>query len=245
MPSVTKGQIGLLIKLQQIEIETSKIKSILNSVDNRIETLDVSLKEFEKTIEVEESSFKELKQKYRAFESDLQMNLDRIRKSQEKLRSVKTNKEYQSSLKEIEDLERINSKVEDEMIECLDRMDNFNNKLSERKDHYVKLVARTAQEKAAIQEEFDQGRKKLAQLEVDWNNVSGNIDAELLQKFNKTKAKQTNRIAIVPVKDAVCQGCNVNIPPQMYNELHRFDRLINCPHCERIIYCEDHNGRSE
>ncbi|MEE9535799.1 MAG: C4-type zinc ribbon domain-containing protein, partial [Desulfobacterales bacterium] len=35
---------------------------------------------------------------------------------------------------------------------------------------------------------------------------------------------------------AVCQGCNVNIPPQLYNELQRFDTLMFCPHCQRIIY---------
>jgi predicted nucleic acid-binding Zn-ribbon protein len=37
----------------------------------------------------------------------------------------------------------------------------------------------------------------------------------------------------------------MNIPPQMYNELHRFDSLKNCPHCQRIIYWLNQNGRSE
>ncbi|MCK7509224.1 MAG: tropomyosin [Desulfobacterales bacterium] len=48
----------------------------------------------------------ELSKRIRALESDLQMNQGRIDKSQEKLRAVKTNKEYQSGLKEIEDLRR-------------------------------------------------------------------------------------------------------------------------------------------
>lgn len=245
MPNINKEQIKFLVKLQQIEIESSKIKSILSSVDHRIEALDNSLNDFEKNIEDEEAVISELNQKYRTYESDVQMNLDRIAKSKAKLRSVKTNKEYQSSLKEIEDLEMVNSKIEDEMIEFLDRIDRAENTLTDTKADYSGLVDQTNKERAAIKEEVAQGKRRLVQLDANWDNISQSIDSELLEKFNKTKAKQINGIAIVPVKDAVCWGCNMNIPPQMYNELHRFDHLINCPHCERIIYCDDHNGRSE
>ena len=52
-------------------------------------------------------------------------------------------------------------------------------------------------------------------------------------------------MAIVDVKMQVCQGCNMNIPPQMYNELQRGISLKYCPSCERIIYWQDENERSE
>jgi uncharacterized protein len=43
----------------------------------------------------------------------------------------------------------------------------------------------------------------------------------------------------VPVSDAVCNGCNVNLPPQLYNELQRSDTLRYCPNCQRIIYWKE------
>jgi predicted nucleic acid-binding Zn-ribbon protein len=46
-------------------------------------------------------------------------------------------------------------------------------------------------------------------------------------------------LAVVPVKDAVCHGCNVNLPPQLYNELFRCDSLRFCPNCQRIIYIKN------
>ena len=64
-------------------------------------------------------------------------------------------------------------------------------------------------------------------------------DAGLLNIFNQVKAKQDNLVAIVAVQDAVCQGCNMNIPPQVYNELLRYDSLRYCPSCFRIIYWQD------
>lgn len=245
MPNFSKPQIELLVRLQKIAIESNKIHSLLNSVEHRIDKLNHGLKNFEKIIEEKEAVINELDQKYRSYESDVQMNLDRISKSQAKLRSAKTNKEYQSSVKEIEDIEAINSKIEDEMLEFLERMENAENTLTQTRAEYTRRVDQTNVEKAAIENEVNNGKQQLIRLDEDWQEISRQIDSDLLETFNRAKIKQANGIAIVPAKNAVCQGCNMNIPPQLYNELHRFDRLINCPHCERIIYWDDHNGRSE
>jgi hypothetical protein len=56
-----------------------------------------------------------------------------------------------------------------------------------------------------------------------------------MQKFNTVKGL-TRGTGIAPVLDSICLGCNMNIPPQMYNELQRFDSIKFCPHCQRIIY---------
>jgi predicted nucleic acid-binding Zn-ribbon protein len=240
-----KQQIESLIILQQIEIEAGSIQSSLDSVEHRMQALDADVKEFEKNIETEEAAISELNHKYRTYESDVQMNLERISKSKQKLSAVKTNKEYQSSLKEIENLEKMNSKIEDEMIEFLDRIEGAEKKIAEAKTEYSELMDQADAEKAAIKDEADSGKQRLSLLYASRDDISKRIDAKLLEQFNQTKVKQINKIAMVAARDAVCQGCNMNIPPQLYNELHRFDRLLNCPHCQRIIYLYDNKQRSE
>ena len=187
----------------------------------------------------------ELNQKYRNYESDVQMHLDRIKKSEAKLSAVKTNKEYQSSLKEIDDLKDVSSKKEDDMIEFLDRIEEAENVLKAKTVEFSELEIQMKTEKEIIQKEAQEGRRRLGNLDADWETVSAGIDAVMLATFNRIKANQTNKIGIVGVKDAVCQGCHMNIPPQMYNELQRGDSLKRCPICERIIYWKDQNRRSE
>jgi predicted nucleic acid-binding Zn-ribbon protein len=34
----------------------------------------------------------------------------------------------------------------------------------------------------------------------------------------------------------------MHIPPQLYNELVRADKLITCPVCQRILYIETDKG---
>ena len=111
MSNITKEQIASLVKLQDVEIDADRIKDKLNGVDQRFEELDHKLAECKKLIETQESVVSELNQKYRDYEADVRQNLDSIKKSEAKLSTVKTNKEYQSSLKEIDSLKDKNSKL--------------------------------------------------------------------------------------------------------------------------------------
>ena len=43
-------------------------------------------------------------------------------------------------------------------------------------------------------------------------------------------------ILISPVKNSVCMGCNMTIPPQLSNELQKFNKFLFCPYCKKIVY---------
>ena len=223
----------------------SSVKTKISNVDQRLEKLDDRLHDFKQVIEKQESVINELNQKYRDYETDVRMNLDAIKKSEAKLSSVKTNKEYQAFLKEIDDIKEKNSKLEDDMIDFLDRIEAAENTLNTKMAEYSELQTRLNNEKETIQKETEEGKRQLEDLDAQLKTVAAGIDAALLATYNKVKALQNNAIGIVAVTDAVCQGCNMNIPPQMYNELQRGDSLKKCPICDRIIYWKNENKRSE
>ena len=235
MIRVAKEQIDRLVRLQKIELESHDINCRLGELPHKLEKIDEKLLAFEGAIAEAENRLTELKKKYRTFESDAEVNLSRIKKSKQKLGSVKTNKEYQSSLKEIEDLETINSKIEDDMIECLETMDGIESEIDSKKKEYAQLFDRVKTEKDLLQQESDQAKEGIAYLDADRSSLTKTIDPVLLRKYTMVKELVGN-VAITAVKNAICQGCNVNIPPQQYNELQRFDTLMFCPHCQRIIY---------
>ncbi len=245
MPKITEEQIVTLVKLQKIDIEAQKLDSFLKGIPDRIGILDERLDKFVHGVEEDENVISELNKKYRTYESDVQMNLGKIQKSNEKLRSVKTNKEYQSSLKEIEDIKLKNSKIEDEMLEYLEQIEIAEKDLNKRKQNHSKIVDDTTLEKDSIKQETEQCKQKLAQLESDRNAVTDTLDSQILDIFYRVKAKQPDAVAIAEVKNSVCQGCNLNIPPQMFIELQHRNSLKNCPSCERIIYWEDQSKRPE
>lgn len=245
MANKIRDQIVMLVKLQDIELESRKLEQILSQVDRRTAELDAQLNEFSAAVENGKTKVQELTKVSRELDAELQMNQGRVAKSHEKLRAVKTNKEYQSGLKEIEDLGAIVSKIEDDILECLDQIETSTQLL---KGHQARLVTeakRIGGEKEAVQRDTEVARGNLDRLQAEAERLSGRLPGEVVSLYRRVKAKKADGVAIASVGASVCRGCNVNIPPQMYNELQRVDRLKNCPNCERIIYWEDEEGRSE
>lgn len=232
-------QINILVKLQKIDTQANNLESRLSDVSIRIARLDDELNQFERTITDEESNIDELKKRYREYESDAQINSSRVNKIQAKLRSVKTNKEYQALLKEIEDGEAKNSDIEDRMLECLDRIDEAEKTITAKKEEFAELAERIKAEKEDIHKEAEQDRQELADLDLETKAIYNSLETDLLEKYNMVKVQQSGGLVVVSVKDAICSGCNMNIPPQMYNELQRRDDLKFCPNCQRIIYWDN------
>ena len=230
-----REQLSILVRLQTIDSDIQKIEKRLGKVDGEIVALDSELEKYESSLKEKVSMGEEHQKTYRSLESDANMNLPKIAKSKGKLSSVKTNKEYQSLLKEIEDLKTANSKIEDMMLEILEQIEQSEVRLEEKTNELKSVKVRVAGEKADITKAAEDDRTRLAALQVDFQAMLDTVNPDILKAFTSVRSRIGN-LAIAKVEDAVCAGCHMNIPPQMYNELQRFESLMYCPQCQRIIY---------
>lgn len=230
-----KEKLKTLVDLQRVESEVANIKSKLNNVAHLLEGLGARVFDSEKGLQEIQAQLDELQKRYRLHESDILVNQSRVKKSREKLGSVKNNKEYQSILKEIEDMQAKNSLVEDEMIAILEQIETIEQAIHTKNSEKEKIEAQVEIEKKTIQQDTIQNQQRFARLETDIEKISQQVEPGLLRKYRLVK-DQTRGVAIAAVNNGVCQGCNLNIPSQMYNELQRYETLTMCPHCQRIIY---------
>lgn len=231
--------------LQETELEIRRLSHELGGVDRRLAELEAGLREEQKALDIVRERLQEIGARNRSLESDLKDIQARIERSQEKLRSVKTNKEYQSGLKEIEDLKAMAARVEDEMLALLEESEAAQRDGKEREAALKTRAAEVEAEKTTVLAEAQGWRNRLADLERRSRELSVEVPETVLARYRRVQAVKKDGVAVAPVSGAVCRGCNVNIPPQMYNELQRMDRLQNCPNCERIIFWKEEEDRSE
>lgn len=230
-----KDQIKGLVKLQAIETRMNDIQQRLDEVGHKIQELDKQVEFHEKGIEEDAIALEIKKKEYREYDTEIQINQSMINKSREKMKVVKTNREYRSMLKEIDELKLKISRTEEQMLRNLEEIDLLEKGIEDRKKEYLLVGEEITAEKAAVQSASAMETEKLVTLRQEWENSCKKIEPGILLKFSKVNQKVFGA-AVVPVQDAVCQGCHMNIPPQTYNEIQRCDSLRFCPHCERIIY---------
>jgi predicted nucleic acid-binding Zn-ribbon protein len=230
-------QLKNLISLQRIEIEIGTTHALIAANSQKVEALDYELTAFGKSVDEKKSLVMEMQKQYRLYESDLQADASRIRKSEITLGSIKTNREYQAILKEIEEIKAKTSGLEDVILENLEKIDEMEADIVSKQTQYHTLEESTLLEEETIEKEKQSAEKKLEKLSKERQRVSQTLDPKIKQDYEAIK-NRLNGIAVAPVKASVCKGCHMNIPPQMFNELQQRGDLTFCPHCQRMIYWE-------
>ena len=160
---------------------------------------------------------------------------DKIKKLEAKLHEVKTNKEYQASLKEIEAAKVANDKTEEEILVLMDKVEEI------KKDHssstsQLKIREKEIEtEKAKIEKDIESMDKIIKQLITERDNLLSVVNERLRSTYLVLREKR-NGVAVSTAKNGVCLGCFMNIPPQLYIEVTKNRQLIQCPSCGRILY---------
>jgi predicted nucleic acid-binding Zn-ribbon protein len=121
-------------------------------------------------------------------------------------------------------------------------------KLNEAVDAKKKLLADRAGDvealKASIAKDGDAAKERMAEIEAkiaelrgERDKLAADVRPDVLKRYSNIRMRRG--LAVVSVRNGTCQGCNMNIPPQLYNVLQRGQTVETCPSCHRIIYWEE------
>jgi len=233
-----KNQISLLIDIQKIDQEVRNLNTKKQTLPDRAAGLDQAYRAGRDRLEEERTGLEGLNKLHRERESELKAGQDRLRKARERLLEVKTNKEYQAILTEIETLEQANGRIEEEILVLYDRIDERKTALRIHEKEFETIRADYERERKKIDEELASIDGALQEQKARFEALVRNLETDLRRRYEMIKARR-NGIAIVAVSRGICSGCHMNIPPQLYNELQRSEQILCCPNCNRILYWDE------
>ncbi len=233
-----KEQLLLLIELQECDSQLVKISDKKKLLPQKMEKLDESYRNFREEIEKSKRKFDELKARHAESENKIKKINEGITRTKERLLEVKNNKEYQAMLKENENAEAMRSDIETEIIALLDELEKI--AVVVKKDQATMEAQRKSyeEEKRLIENDLNSIDADSVIWENKRNELIKKVSADLLSRYEKIK-KRGNGVGVISVWKSVCNGCHMNIPPQLYNELQRSAELISCPNCHRIMYFQN------
>jgi predicted nucleic acid-binding Zn-ribbon protein len=230
--------IRLLVRLQQADSLIFERRRFIDKVPLRVNEVDEPIKNARAELEKIKQKGEALLRKKRDKEKSLEEIQDKIRKMRARVSEIKTNKEYQAHLKEIESSEREISGVEDQILQLMVDIDASQKEQAERE----KSVGREADKINAFKKELDAEvgklEKELSQLLEERARIVSSLDPDMYATY-LALLKAGNGLAVTRAKDELCQGCDMNIPPQLFVEIKKNEEIIQCPQCRRILYYAD------
>ncbi len=235
MNDISKQDIGALIKLQEAETQIVRLRAVLKKVEKQKGELSAKLKLFGNALEEKKENLSTAITNCKDSEKEIQVVDDRIIKSNETLRMVKTNKEYQIFLREVDDNKKRKDVFETELLEYLDVKEEIEESVQESEKEYNLLKDQIEAEQKNIEKKSTDDREILEEYLTQQNEIGKSLDSSLMKQFAKI-SKMNQGLAVINVKNEICMGCFMNIPPQLYIEVQRENSLILCPQCSRILY---------
>ncbi|MBI5064069.1 MAG: hypothetical protein HZB87_11575 [Desulfatitalea sp.] len=235
MNEIIKKNLVTLAILQRTDTARETIERYLAGVGERIDSLSRRLTTVEQQVNESQLQLDTLKKQYRSDENETKSIEAGIAKSDGKLGSVKTNKEYQSILKEIDDLKLKNGTLEDRMLELLEQIEAAEKQVKVLKADRTDLAREIDEQQNLIRKEAETQSQELASLNRERDEIWAEFNPKMQKMYSRAK-QQGKGIAVAAVIDGICQVCRMNIPPQTFIELLRLDSMSMCPNCQRIIY---------
>lgn len=236
-----KEQLALLIELQKMESTAGSIAVRKKDLPVQMAELETKYKEYHADVETEREQLEGLRKRRRDKDGQLRIGQETLKRARERLLDVKTNKEYQSVLKEIETFETKNSHMEDEIIFLLDELDLLEKAVKTKEEELEAQCRRYEEEKTKMTEELSSLVGELDVCVRKSGELKEMISADILRKYEQIKNAKRG-VAVASCWKEICHGCHMSIPPQLYNELQKSVVLVTCPNCSRIIYWENKKG---
>lgn len=235
-----KSQIQNLVKLQTVDSEIYALKYEKEAKPQEIKALEASFEEKKQHLAALEKNSLDLQKQRKDKELELASKEEATKKLQTQLYSLKTNKEYQVMLQQIQDAKADASVIEDKVLALFDQADKVRIETEQEKQKLKEEEKVFNEQKKKIEDRIKEIDGRLTQLEAQRKQAIPDIDHKILAQYDRILHSRDG-LAIAGVKDNSCKGCNMFVPPQVINLIKMYERIITCEICNRILYIDEGN----
>ena len=231
-----REQLKLLEQLQVVDAKLHETQEALTALPAKLKSLKEDVSRVEQLLESERRQLNEA-QRYRSeLESANTADQDQMNKAKSKLTQVRTSKEYMATQRELEATRKSTGEREEELLKLMEAIEASQRTISQHEEELAALKEHVAEEEKETAEKVAGLENVLKAHEAEHAKMAATIRKDVLAKYDAIRKRKG--LAVVPAHRGVCTGCNMALPPQLFNILQRGETIEYCPSCQRIVYYE-------
>ena len=231
-------ELSRLIEVQELDKVIQEVTGELSQLPGELKTEEAALEDLRVQQAAGLQELEDLQKQRRDTEAEIAAMEDGIKKSRGRLMEIKSNIEYKAMLKEIAFKEDQRDQCETRMLQLMELLEERKRLLAEAETLIQERQALLGQRAAEVAAAVKVLGKRLAVLEEQRKGLRKGVPAPLLKRYEFIRQRR-NGTAIAPVQDGVCFGCHMNILPQQFIDLQKGEEILQCPHCQRILYWQE------
>ncbi|MBM2806208.1 MAG: zf-RING 7 protein [Deltaproteobacteria bacterium] len=229
------AQIEILASLQTVDREIKEQTGLKQGLLSEFQTKEKEFQAKKREVEVLAAAYAE-KEKLRA-EKD-RVFQDEGRKATDKrmrMNRIKNVKELQALQREIDQTRESNGDLEEELIKIMQDMDVLKAQIQTKESEMAAMREEWQNKQQELKTQITGIDQSVSEAASRRQSIASQVTGDLISRYELIFSRRGGT-AVVEVASGICQGCYMNIPPQLGNEIIRSDKVHLCPSCQRILY---------
>ena len=228
-------QIEVLANLQLVDQSLSAKTREVTDGESRVATLEEAVRTQTTATTTARDELKGLSTRQRDLEGRLTAAESKMKDRRMRITRIRNEKELGLAKREVELLKEETTQLEAELMTVMEQAEAATAKLGGLETDLTRLTAERDTEATALRATIDRLAAEIERDRAARTAILATIDGELRGKY-ETLFSRRGGIAVVEVREGTCLGCRMRIPPQLFNQIQRREKVIFCPNCQRMLY---------
>ena len=236
-PQTVTQALDMLRALQSAHSELRELEQLLAAKPRELEVARDRLSRQKQAADGLEEDAKRIQMEIDRLELELQAGEEKIANLRTQQNGAKTNREYKAFQDEIDNIRAENSRVEDQILELMTKIESSDEQEAKAQRNVEEEELRMAEAERSLAGEIDQVKAEHDETKARYDDLASQVDPKYMEPYARL-ARHREALAVVPVKNGMCGGCFINLPPQTINALMGAHELVFCHSCGRILFLE-------
>lgn len=230
-------QLELLRELQSLDRELITKRKEKSRLETEQSTITADLDKVQAMVDSLNADMANLEAQRKDLAQDLLVEEANIARAEQRLPTIKTQKEYVALHKEVDIAKKMNKDIREKIARIDEQEAALTGERDEKANELASLNSRVEGRQAEITAAIDDCTRVLGEGDDKRDAYLGKLPAALRKRYEMLLDRRAG-IAIVEARQGTCLGCHMHLPPQLFNTLFTAQDVQSCPHCNRMLYLD-------
>jgi len=226
--------IELLLKMQEIDYYIGELERSKDYLPDMIANLKKETEDCFEASRNYQNRLTEAKLEQKKLELEVAAQKEALEKYQDQMLRIKTNKEYDALVRQIDECKEAISSGEDRLLMLMGEIEELTAKVEEYQGKCEEVSRNNSAQLEALQSQIDSVEEKQKLREEERKLLTARISKNVMVVYERIR-RGRGGMAVVSVKRRACGACFKQLEPQLVQEIRRGERLITCDSCGRIL----------
>ncbi len=233
-----QSDLELLLKLQVIDYDLGELERSKEYLPDMMENLNREIRETEQKLTDAKQRLEDAQLRQKQLELEVKSKEADLARYQQQMMTIKTNKEYDALIAEIDSIKNSISQHETELLETIEIITTAQKEITGLEEKQLQVKDNNAKQLGILQERIDSIGEKISQKVSSRQDVINLISRPTLSTYERVRRGKGGQ-AVVMVRKRACGACYKGLTPKKIQEIKRADRICTCDNCGSMLYWDD------